>query len=204
MKAIETRYKGYHFRSRTEARWACFFDELGVKWEYEPEGFDLGEVGRYLPDFRVTYPGWKPVWFEVKGDVSDITTDEWLKMITFGENDQLMLLDGPPEVRPYFEIDGPRSALQEYADGKDDWCFGAQDVLNVIDDGWFDGSDGQMSEYRMGWYLWGTFRRGCGPYLCPLHEDLVKGPTTDELQFIERAVNAARSARFEHGESGPT
>lgn len=35
IKAIETSYKGYRFRSRTEARWAVFFDALGVRWEYE-------------------------------------------------------------------------------------------------------------------------------------------------------------------------
>lgn len=49
--AIETKYKGYRFRSRLEARWAVFFDALGVKWEYEKEGYDLGEAGWYLPDF---------------------------------------------------------------------------------------------------------------------------------------------------------
>jgi hypothetical protein len=53
IKAIETRYKGYRFRSRLEARWAVFFDALGIKWEYEKEGYDLGEAGYYLPDFWV-------------------------------------------------------------------------------------------------------------------------------------------------------
>lgn len=52
IKPIETRYKGYRFRSRLEARWAVFFDALGLKWEYEIQGFDLGpELGLYLPDF---------------------------------------------------------------------------------------------------------------------------------------------------------
>lgn len=37
-KAVETVYKGYLFRSRLEARWTIFFDSLGIKWEYEPEG----------------------------------------------------------------------------------------------------------------------------------------------------------------------
>jgi hypothetical protein len=62
-KAIETSYKGYRFRSRLEARWAVFFDTLRMRWEYEKEGFDLGEAGWFLPDF------WLPemrVWFEVK------------------------------------------------------------------------------------------------------------------------------------------
>lgn len=44
MTPIETRYKGYRFRSRLEARWAVFFDVLGVRWEYEPEGYDLTDI----------------------------------------------------------------------------------------------------------------------------------------------------------------
>ena len=64
IKAIETQYKGYRGRSRLEARWAVFFDALGVKWEYEKEGFDCGEYGYYLPDF---YLPECPLWIEVKG-----------------------------------------------------------------------------------------------------------------------------------------
>lgn len=62
MKAIETFYHGYHFRSRTEARWAVFFDALNVPYRYEMEGYDLDRVW-YLPDF------WLPqqkCWVEVK------------------------------------------------------------------------------------------------------------------------------------------
>lgn len=44
IKAIETVYRGYRFRSRLEARWAVFFDALGLEWEYEPEGFDLTDA----------------------------------------------------------------------------------------------------------------------------------------------------------------
>ena len=60
-----TRYQGYHFRSRLEARWAVFFDHLGLRWEYEPEGFDLPSGRSYLPDFLVKTCGgeW---WVEVK------------------------------------------------------------------------------------------------------------------------------------------
>ncbi len=39
MKAIETEYNG--FRSRQEARWAVFFNSMGVPWEYEKEGYEL-------------------------------------------------------------------------------------------------------------------------------------------------------------------
>ena len=51
IKAIPTEYNGHLFRSRLEARWAVFFDACGVEWEYEPEGYDLGDGVRYLPDF---------------------------------------------------------------------------------------------------------------------------------------------------------
>jgi hypothetical protein len=64
LKAIETVYDGYRFRSRLEARWAVFFKTLGVKYEYEKEGFELGGDVRYLPDF------WLPeqkCWVEIKG-----------------------------------------------------------------------------------------------------------------------------------------
>jgi hypothetical protein len=64
-RAIETRYKGYRFRSRLEARWAVFFDNLGVDWEYETEGYNLGDAGWYLPDFYL--PNIKDgLWVEIK------------------------------------------------------------------------------------------------------------------------------------------
>jgi len=68
-KPIETIYHGYRFRSRLEARWAVLFDALGIKYEYEKEGFDLGKLGYYLPDFYLPATGW---FVEVKGDPSDI------------------------------------------------------------------------------------------------------------------------------------
>ena len=51
IKAIETVYNGYRFRSRLEARWAVFFDAMGIRYEYEPEGFKLENGECYLPDF---------------------------------------------------------------------------------------------------------------------------------------------------------
>lgn len=66
MKAIETQYKGYRFRSRLEARWAVFFDALGYQWEYEPEGFVLSDGTHYLPDFRLHSPCGLTQWVEVK------------------------------------------------------------------------------------------------------------------------------------------
>lgn len=65
IKAIETSYKGYRFRSRLEARWAVFFDALGLRWHYELEGFNFDELC-YLPDFYL--PDWD-VYLEVKPDM---------------------------------------------------------------------------------------------------------------------------------------
>lgn len=50
MKAIETDFLWYRFRSRLEARWAIFFNVGGIRFEYEPEGIDDGST-LYLPDF---------------------------------------------------------------------------------------------------------------------------------------------------------
>lgn len=68
IKAIDTVYNGYKFRSRLEARWAVFFDALRIKWEYEKEGYELGELGRYLPDFYLPESSW---FVEIKGNMSD-------------------------------------------------------------------------------------------------------------------------------------
>lgn len=65
IKAIETVYQGYRFRSRLEARWAVIFDALGLNWEYEPEGFVLPDGTWYLPDFYLKDEGW---FVEVKPD----------------------------------------------------------------------------------------------------------------------------------------
>jgi hypothetical protein len=53
VKAIETEYNGYKFRSRLEARWAVFFDAMGFDWVYEPEGYHLLDGRLYLPDFYI-------------------------------------------------------------------------------------------------------------------------------------------------------
>ena len=58
VKAIETVYKGYKFRSRLEARWAVLFDELKIDYEYETEGFELEDGTRYLPDFYLPQYDW--------------------------------------------------------------------------------------------------------------------------------------------------
>jgi hypothetical protein len=92
IKAIETRYKGYRFRSRLEARWAIHLDLLRIHWEYEREGFDLdGEC--YLPDF------WLPTlktWIEIKGQQPNEKEDRLaMNLCEYSESD-VILWSGDP------------------------------------------------------------------------------------------------------------
>lgn len=91
--AIETEYQGYRFRSRTEARWAVFFDALGLDWRYEVEGFDLGAAGWYLPDF------WLPelqLWCEIKGAEPGDAELRKLQALAEGQGCNVLLLIGEP------------------------------------------------------------------------------------------------------------
>ena len=80
VKALPTRRKGYRFRSRAEARWSAIFDGLGLDWDYEPEGYDLGRYGWYLPDFFIHGT---ECWIEVKGAAP--TKTEFMKCSKLAE-----------------------------------------------------------------------------------------------------------------------
>lgn len=84
-RAIETSYNGYRFRSRLEARWAVFLDALGVTWEYEKEGFDLGGGVFYLPDFYIVEPGY---WLEIKPTRTEQHSEAWVKAALLAEHTQ--------------------------------------------------------------------------------------------------------------------
>jgi hypothetical protein len=75
-RAIETVYNGYRFRSRLEARWAVFLDNLGVTYEYEGEGYSLADGVYYLPDF---YLPQLTCWMEVKGHPIARMDETWRK-----------------------------------------------------------------------------------------------------------------------------
>jgi hypothetical protein len=150
IKAIETRYKGYRFRSRLEARWAVFLDALGIRWEYEPEGFDLGDAGWYLPDFYLpTFCG--GMYCEVKPIGGDYT-----KARSFVEQSgqMLWLCEGTPSMRIYFvlmfyenkviETNGIPNADQAEGCDRMFWCPG------------YEERDGSLSEKTRD-YLGDTF-----------------------------------------------
>lgn len=115
IEALPSYWRGTVFRSRTEARWAVFFDAIGLRWEYEPEGLDLAPA--YLPDF------WLPDmrhWVEVKPDFvlsnQELRngTDARMRVprLVRGTGHPCLLLRGAPWPITYL-----RASLEESPDG---------------------------------------------------------------------------------------
>lgn len=73
--AIPTLYRGRQYRSRLEARWAAFFDQIGWKHEYEP--FDLGE---WSPDFGVEIP-FAGLWLAEVKPIGEFSTKTGTRMV---------------------------------------------------------------------------------------------------------------------------
>lgn len=104
LKAIETSYGGYSYRSRLEARWGVFLDRLGVRFDYESEGFDLTDVpqnfmplvgaeNRYLPDF------WLPIqrsWMEVKPIMPTSVERERAVRLAVASKSDVVIVSGTP------------------------------------------------------------------------------------------------------------
>lgn len=172
IKAIETHHNGYRFRSRAEARWSIFFDTLGLRWEYEPEGFDLGEHGWYLPDFFLPDVD-EGTWVEVKPDSDpDVRTKVDRRMDLYDED-----LDGGPKLRELCRMTGNAGLL----------ALGPPDLVNY---------PYLLSEGKCHW-LPAYFYSRCIDRTTPsLSGSLMYEYTPDCVA----AVHAARSARFEHGE----
>ncbi len=90
IKSIDTEYNGYKFRSRIEARWAVFFDAVGLKYEYEKEGYDLDGVW-YLPDF------WIPeldLFIEIKGTSLIEIEEKKIELLCKKSGKKVYLLSG--------------------------------------------------------------------------------------------------------------
>ncbi|MER6183080.1 hypothetical protein [Streptomyces sp. NPDC001652] len=188
IQAIETRYASCRFRSRLEARWAVFFDSLGVTWEYEPQGILVGDARRpYLPDFKVHRP-WtdQPMWVEVKG--TDEALDLDLLAAAVGDDGldgPIMLLGPVPAPTP-----PPLHAFLRNIFGVP--CM----VKGLLGPGLGAVQIGR--EHALG---------TPSPYENPISGPAAgSGPwvMTEILDHprVSEAYTAARSARFEHGESG--
>lgn len=198
IRAIETEYKGYRFRSRLEARWAVFFDALGIEYEYEPEGFCLPSGKLYLPDFRIKCYGMRgrcgshpfDLYVEVKGHM---TLDDAIRIEEFAYNSQ----EGSNECReienPVLIVgDIPNPDTYEY----DCRTFKCYDQMNGID------------IYPWNYELIDGDYFGAYP---AVHEDgrfYLDGDDwhyqTMDLDMICQALKKAKQARFEHGEKPST
>lgn len=179
VQAIETGYRGYRMRSRLEARWACFFDQLGVRWEYEPQGFTTPH-GPYLPDFWLPEVNERGVWFEVKSDGVRSDSDERWADLSEGTNLPVIVAFGLPSPDPSeWHIDGNMEEwIGEAADGSREFCICPTCGRIGIQ---YNGAEGRICR----------------------HGDGDDGEYGSDHPRILACYAAARSARFEHGESGP-
>lgn len=171
IKPIETRYKGYRFRSRLEARWAVFLDAIGTPWEYEKEGYIVD--GRpYLPDF------WLPAlnsWLEVKGVLYE---DEAELCAKFVESMGARVLIGV---------------------GLPDWWEDVAqqaDLYEIDKIGLFDAD----TQQRRSWAVCKHCRTVFASYLGELTCSCIAEDKYNQKR-LDSAFAAARGARFEHGES---
>ena len=192
---IQTRYKGYNFRSRLEARYAVFLDALKLRWEYEPEGFELPS-GWYLPDFRVQMPQLLPgfFWLEVKPSIPDWhdedgkISDQILLARQLCRQSRSALLFGTPE-----SFDAVLTEHQKAIDFEAEYSEFAGYVQNEATLSW-------KAFAPQFWDRPSVIDQQAGSdisFQCNPTEFL-------SLAALRVAAIAARSARFEHGQLGPT
>ena len=201
---IETVYKGYRFRSRLEARWAVFFDALGEPWEYEKEGFDLPFAGSYLPGFWLPY---QQCWAEVKGERMSSEERTKAAALSWATDRWVDVLVGSPGEHQVCSFRMPLGGEKRYVElGLCDNC--AHLVFVHHNRRWQSAADEDedrrlAAEYDVPWAPlshWYGRCYGCNhegtydlDYTVPPHQRDVR---------LQRAIRAARSARFEFGESG--
>ncbi len=195
MKAIQTEYKGYLFRSRLEARWAVFFDKLGIRYEYEPEGLVLSDGTGYLPDFFL--PDFH-CFFEVKRDGIQDTSEgdeaiskirngadnlEWAGIIAFGdpEDDNLQIFCQETNDGGGGDYEGPVT-IGIHPETGEPYLFAGWDRR---DRAFYDSFGEDMQMIPMVTKEYGTYA----------YKDFVNSR-------VLRARKAARQARFEHGRCG--
>ena len=99
---IQTTYRNILFRSRLEATWAAFFDQLRWEWQYEP--FDCDG---WIPDFSLksVMNAPAPVLVEVK-PITDFCQDTADKIDCANSAHEVLLLG----IAPDFESHQPHNA----------------------------------------------------------------------------------------------
>ncbi len=218
IKAIETEYNGYKFRSRLEARWAVFFDALGIQYHYEPEGFDLDGV-YYLPDF---YLDDYKIYIEIKPFDKDVVSyvgdgNKWEQKCRSFRDDvdkAIMICYGDPSDSGYYYFfgwdltdgSGGSSEFQALFFEKTDGTIklflndGRYD-REIFVAGWNTGNELISSEnIKTCASLYSYFQDGSGYDIWDKAIDQQFIPFKDNNSAIAKAQMLARQARFEHGE----
>lgn len=171
--AIPCLYKDRYYRSKLETKWAFFFDEMGVEYTYEPQGFELPDGRRYCPDF---YLRQIKSFAEVKPDTEKLPSQIWnaTEFLLAGMGERILFLVDEPWFKPYSMIRPVR-----LADGD------AHQVTNAILDIHFYPKL-FMEEHRL--------FEDVPNYAFEQESDFT-------VQYRD-AVYLARAARFDHGEQG--
>ena len=84
-----TEYAGTIFRSQLEARWAAYFDQRGIAWQYEPV-----RLSGWTPDFRLVLNG-AEAYAEVK-PVSEFPMDVAQRVLNAGWTGDILILGREP------------------------------------------------------------------------------------------------------------
>ena len=204
IQAIETHYDGYRFRSRLEARWAVFFNALGVRYEYEKQGFVLNGV-RYLPDFWLPHVGQTGIWVELKGQEPTEAEIETCGHLCLESKAPVLIYSQDPYwptpacVWMYFTLD---QVMRD--DRRVFKLIDAQtcQVRGITRD---SQADAAFTMTGLDPLVWG-FGTNDIPDLHHVNDQSVFTAWISrrhEDPRVEAAYRAARSARFEHGESPP-
>lgn len=188
IKAKETYYNGYRFRSRAEARWAVFFDNAGIKYFYEPEGFLVQGTDGYLPDF---YLPESKAFFEVKGVLDD---DDLSKIENFMKENNIPVAIGYSDMTfqspnwdwdyKFYIVSKENSSLS--------WCPNCGCLLFMSFEGLWACTGCHHNDGNGENGLWNT-ADGDAPFLKTYGK---------KFDYIQSAFLKARQARFEHGEKG--
>lgn len=190
IKAIETRYKGYRFRSRLEARWAVFFDAMGIEWLYEHEGYKLPS-GLYLPDF------WLPqveMYAEIKPGEPTSLEAKLCEELCLESRKDVVICDGMPSYGNYlgWRFYGEAPTPDSVGFIKDNTFFPYRDQPIADSLNWFFCCKGFWPE--KGYFAHLLY----GP---PIERSASFWDNGREKEDYP-AVALARAARFEHGENG--
>jgi hypothetical protein len=184
LQAIDTKYNGYRFRSRLEARWAVFFDNLGMKYEYELEGFKLPSGKGYLPDFFLPDLS---LFVEVK-PTEKISYLELQKMVEFSldGDHQLLLIAGTPTNEKMYLINRVTTGPLEEYEAEYEGEINSDEIADVF-----------MEQLRD----FGNVGIGVVPSSREWLLVYKSLPPNDD-HALHSALLAAKQSRFEHGEKG--